>query len=48
MIFHKLLTERSEEADANARLLDVVASMRDVRQLHVLFVRDVDSLPLGV
>jgi DNA-binding beta-propeller fold protein YncE len=43
-IANKLLTELSEEADANARLLDAVASMRDVRQLPVLFVRDVDSL----
>jgi hypothetical protein len=46
MIVNKLLTEYSEEADANARLLDAVASMRDVRQLPSLFVRDMASLPL--
>jgi hypothetical protein len=38
----KLLTECSEEADANAYLLAAVALMRerDVRQLPALFVRD--------
>ncbi len=44
MTANKLLTEHSEEADANARLLDAVASMRDVRQLPALLVRDVDGL----
>ncbi len=47
MIVSKLLTECSEEADANARLLDAVALIHDVRQLPALFVRDVDSLPLA-
>jgi DNA-binding beta-propeller fold protein YncE len=47
MIVSKLLTERSEEADANARLLDAVASIHDVQQLSALFVRDVDLLPLA-
>ncbi len=31
VIVNKLFSECSEEADANARLLDAVASMRDVR-----------------
>ncbi len=48
MLVDKLLTERSEETDANARLLDAVASMRDVRQLPALFMRDVDSLSLAL
>ncbi len=43
----KLLNDCSEEAGANDRLLDAAASMRDVRQLPALFVRDVDSLPLA-
>jgi hypothetical protein len=47
VIMNKLLAECSEEADANARQLDAVASMRDVRQLPALFVRDVDTLPLA-
>ena len=46
VLIHKLLAEYSNEADANARLLDTVASMHDVRQLPALFLRDVDSLPL--
>jgi hypothetical protein len=44
---NKTLVEQCEEAEANARLLDAVASMRDVRQLPALFVRDVDSLSLA-
>ncbi len=44
---NKLLTERSEEADANVNLLDAVAAMRDARTLPVLFMHDVDSLSLA-
>jgi hypothetical protein len=44
---NKLMSEHSEEADANARLLDVAASMTDARKLPAMFVRDVESLPLA-
>jgi hypothetical protein len=44
----KLLAEISEEAEANARLLNVVASIHDARQLPALFVRAVDTLPLAL
>jgi hypothetical protein len=47
MLIDKQLDERNDEADANAHLLDAVAALRDVRQLPVLVVTDVDSLPLA-
>jgi 6-phosphogluconolactonase (cycloisomerase 2 family) len=47
LLDNKSLPELCEEADANARLLDAVASMRDVRQLSALLVRDMSSLPLA-
>jgi hypothetical protein len=47
MVADKVLVKRCEEADANTRLLDAVASMRAVRQLSALFVHDVNSLPLA-
>ncbi len=40
VLVSKLLTERSEEVDANVNLLDAAEAMRDARTLPALFMRD--------